>query len=208
MTEDQALRENFDVLRVIENIPPSGEIPVPERQLFVLERVRGEALTAMSPMAVSRPLKIGITWPVFRRRLLRAAAAIFVLAGLAWYFLPRLTSPSPARQSVQVARVVITSPGDIISTTRPRIAWTSKDAPDQRYDVWILPAEGDHVTAPAMFVAKNVTSPVEFSVLEPSTGIASEDLQPGTNYRVLVCLASAGRMAGVPVPFKTSPVAK
>jgi hypothetical protein len=31
------------------------------------------------------------------------------------------------------------------------------------------------------------------------------DLQLGTDYRVLVCLADSGRMAGVPIPFKVKP---
>ena len=31
------------------------------------------------------------------------------------------------------------------------------------------------------------------------------DLQPGTDYRVLICLEDPGRMAGVPIPFKVKP---
>ena len=208
MTEDETLGGNADVLRGIEDVPPSGDIPLPERQLFPLERARREALGAASPVPKIPDVRSKAIRLVFVRRLLQVAAALILIASLTLPFLPKRSSTNPLSQPVQVAKVVITSPGDFIATTRPRIAWTSKDAPGQRYDVWILPAEGDYLSAPPLFAAKSVTSPIDFAALKGGDGITNTGLVPGTDYRVLVCLADAGRMAGVPVPFKTLPAAK
>lgn len=208
MSEDEVLREEPEVLRAIENVSPSGGIPVPERQMFALERGRRDALCTASRVPTKPDLRAKTIRTVFVRRLLQAAAAIMILGGLVWHFLPRPSATNPPLEAIQVARVVITSPGDVVSTTRPRIAWTSKDTPGQRYDVWILPAKGDQRSAPTLFVAKGVTSPVEFAALKAGEGLTTAELQAGTDYRVLVCLADAGRMAGVPVPFKTAPSSK
>jgi hypothetical protein len=184
MNEHDLFRENADLLRAFEERPLSGGTKVPERVLFDLEEARQKAVqTRKRPEQGSFIRRYSV--------LLRLAAMLVLLAAATWLLLP---ANSP------VARVVITSPGDVISDTRPRIAWTSKDKPGQNYDVWILPAEGDHLTAPALFVAKSVTSPVRFEQLQPGLGLDTS-LQSGVDYRVLVCLADAGRTAGVPVPF-------
>ena len=117
----------------------------------------------------------------------------FLAATVTWLVMPH----APA-----TARVVITSPADEITDTRPRIAWNSKDKPGQKYDVWILPGGADHLSAPALFVAKSVTSPLRFEDMQPGTGAGLASLETGAEYQVLVCLADAGRMAGVPVPFR------
>jgi hypothetical protein len=187
--ETQIFRENADLLRAIEERFLVGSMKVPDRVLFDLEQVREKAL---SRRKAPRHLSLVTRHTGF----LRLAAVLAIVAAITWLLIPS-TTPT--------ARVVITSPGDVISETQPRIAWTSKDAPGQKYDVWILPAEGDHLTTPALFVAKNVTSPVSFAQLQPGTEVAATGLQPSTDYRVLVCLADAGRTAGVPVPFRVVP---
>jgi hypothetical protein len=189
MTEPDPFHENADLIRAFEERPMVGGMKVPDRVLFDLEDTRQKALQARK-----RPRHSSF---IFRHSsLLRMAAVLALLAAVTWLFLPT---------STPTARVVLTSPGDEITDTRPTIAWNSKDKPGQKYDVWILPAEGGHLSAPALFVAKNVTSPVSFTQLQPSAEAAGTSLQPGTDYRVLVCLADAGRMAGVPVPFKVKP---
>jgi hypothetical protein len=213
--ENDILRENADLLRAFEERPLTGAVKVPERVLFDLEEAREQAVrcsrfsvilgtgdTLKREQRTADTLKREQhTADTLKREqrtfsILRLAAVVALFAGVTWLLLPS----APA-----TARVVITSPGDEISETQPRIAWTSKDKPGQKYDVWILPAEGDHLTAPALFVAKGVTSPVSFDKLQPSPDSADTALQPGTDYRVLVCLADAGRMAGVPIPFRVKP---
>lgn len=186
MTDPDPFRENADLIRAFEERPLTGGMKVPDRVLFDLEEAREKALQARK-----RPRHSSFV--IRHSGLLRMAAVLALLAALTWFLLPT---------STPTARVVVTSPGDEIPDTRPAIAWNSKDEPGQKYDVWILPAEGDHLTAPALFVAKSVTSPVSFSQLQPGAEAAATSLQPGTDYRVLVCLADAGRTAGVPVPFK------
>jgi hypothetical protein len=184
--EHDILREHADVLRALEERPLSGTLQVPERVLFDLEETRQKAL-----QACKRPPKASF---IHRHSgFLRLAAVLALLAAFTWLVLPH----APA-----TARVVITSPGDEITETTPHIAWNSKDKPGQKYDVWILPGGADHLTAPALFVAKSVTSPLRFEDMQHVPGVGSVALQPGTDYQVLVCLADAGRMAGVPVPFR------
>jgi hypothetical protein len=189
MTEPDPFRENADLIRAFEERPLTGGMKVPDRVLFDLEDTRQKALQARKQPRQS-------SFIVRHSGFLRLAAVLALLAAVTWLLFPT---------STPTARIVITSPGDVISETHPRIAWTSKDRPAQKYDVWILPAEGDHLTTPALFVAKSVTSPVSFTQLQPGAEAAATTLQPGTDYRVLVCLADAGRMAGVPVPFKVKP---
>jgi len=160
-------------------------VKVPDRVLFDLEEARTQARAAKQRRHSSFHIR--------HFRFLRLAAVLALFTGLTWLLIPS----APA-----TARVVITSTGDEITATQPTIAWNSKDKPGQKYDVWILPAAGDHLSAPALFVAKSVTSPVSFDQLQPSKDHAETALQPDTDYRVLVCLADAGRMAGVPIPFK------
>lgn len=181
MNENDPCKENADLVRAIEDAPPRGDIPMPEHVIFALERARRDALKR----------------PLFARHFLRIAAAFLLLGALAWQFIPRSTA---------TARVVVTSPGDSIASTRPTVAWNSKDALGQLYDVWILPGNGDHLTAKALFKAEKVVSPVQFAALKPAS--ADAELHPGGSYRVLICLASAGRMAGVPVPFSVAPLRK
>ena len=181
MNSDDPFRDNADLIRAIENAPPRGDMQVPERVLFGLEETRSAARRRHSSFG-------------FRHSsLLRLAAVLTFFAGLTWLIMP---------QGVPTAHVTITSPGDETTSTQPVIAWNSQDKAGQKYDVWILPAAGDHLTAPVLFVTKGVTSPVTFDSLKPGKGMADTALQPGTDYRVLVCLADAGRMAGVPVPFR------
>lgn len=185
MNSDDPFHENADLIRAIEDAPPRGGMQVPERVLFDLEETRSAARRRHSSFIIRHS------------SFLRLAAVLTFFAGLTWLIMPH---------GVPTAHVTLTSPGDEITSTQPVIAWNSQDQPGQKYDVWILPAEGDHLTAPVLFVTKGVTSPVAFDSLKPGKGITDTALQPGTDYRVLVCLADAGRMAGVPVPFKVKPV--
>jgi hypothetical protein len=184
--EHDIFAEHADVLRAIEERPLAGALQVPERVLFDLEETRQKAL-----LARKRPAQASFV----RRHLsmLRLAAMLVLAATVTWLVLPH----APA-----TARVVITSPGDEITDSRPTIAWNSKDKPGQKYDVWILPGGADHLTAPALFVAKSVTSPLPFEQMQHGPGAGPAVLQPGADYQVLVCLADAGRMAGVPVAFR------
>jgi hypothetical protein len=127
-------------------------------------------------------------------------------AAIALLLVPRVgddfDAPAP------MARIIITSPGDLVADPRPTIAWSSKDAPGQRYDVWILPEEGDSLTCPALFTAKGIVSPVSFASLAPAHSGPSVEppaLESGRGYRVLVCLAGVGRHAGTPAPFRVAP---
>ncbi|NBV85672.1 MAG: hypothetical protein EBS01_05300, partial [Verrucomicrobia bacterium] len=119
---------------------------------------------------------------------------------------------SPVAQTVQgspeampVARVSVISPSGAIVSTRPTVEWSSGDAPGQRYDVWILSSAGDYRSAPSLFKAENVVSPVEFSTLKPGRPEQGDALEPGLEYRVLICLAGKGRLAGVPASFRVAP---
>lgn len=192
MTEPDPFRENADLIRAFEERPLTGCMKVPDRMLFELEEVRIRALQAHQ-----RTLRSSFV--VRHSGFMRLAAVLALLAAVTLLLIPT-TTPT--------ARVVVTSPGDEITDTRPTIAWTSKDEPGQKYDVWILPKEGDFrdaVAVPTLFKAERVTSPVDFISFKPGKGVATPTLQPGTDYRVLVCLADAGRMAGVPIPFKVKP---
>lgn len=184
--EHDILREHADLLRALEERPLSGTLQVPERVLFDLEETRQNAL-----LTRKRPPKASF---ISRHSgFLRLAAVLVLAATVTWLVMPHASA---------TARVVITSPADEITETAPRIAWNSKDKPGQKYDVWILPGGADHLSAPALFVAKSVTSPLRFEDMQPGPGAGPVVLQPGTEYQVLVCLADAGRMAGVPVPFR------
>jgi hypothetical protein len=186
MNETDILREHADLLQAIEERPLTDSIKVPDRVLVGFEEARQKALC-------NRKAPRHSSFVTRHSTFLRLAATFATLAAISWLLIP---SQQPT------ARVVITSPGDVTTDTRPRIAWNSKDNPGQKYDVWIIPAEGDHLTASVLFVAKNVTSPVAFDQLQPGPESPAAFLQPGADYRVLVCLADAGRLAGVPVPFR------
>ena len=191
MNSEDPFRDNADIIRAIEDAPPRGGMKLPARVLFDLEETREQALRSLR-----QPRRISF---ISRHSgFLRLVAVLALLVAATWLLIPG---------STPTAHVVITSPGDEIAHTRPVIAWNSHDKPGQKYDVWILPAEGDHLTAPVLFVTMGVTSPVSFDTLKPGKDVAETSLQPGTDYRVLVCLADAGRMAGVPVRFKVKPAA-
>lgn len=200
---EDPFKGNADLIQAFEERPLTGGMKVPEHVLLALEKVRAESLTGATFSVIQGGVKESLKLEhksgdkLKRERhpyaLLRFTAILVLLASAVWLLLPR---------SVPTARVVITSPGDLIGETQPRIAWNSKDPPGQKYDVWILPAAGDHLTAPALFVVKGVTSPVSFDQLWRGAETTGSSLQPGEEYRVLVCLADAGRMAGVPVPFR------
>jgi len=210
MNHDDPFVENADLVRAIEDAPPRGDIAIPSHALFVLERARRDALQAKgvaSPVVVSKdkpglPSVLSATSDRSsyaggsRSNLLRWAAILVALGVVTWLVLPRGTP---------TANVALTSPTATISDTQPVIAWTSKDKPDQKYDVWILPAEGDYLKAPTLFIAKGVKSPVAFASMKPGKDVADTALKAGIDYRVLICLADAGRMAGVPVSFTVKP---
>jgi hypothetical protein len=210
MNHDDLFVENADLVRAIEDAPPRGDIAIPSHALFVLERARRDALQAKgvaSPAVVSMdkpglPSVLSATSDRSsyaggsRSNLLRWAAILVALGVVTWLVLPRGTP---------TANVALTSPTATISDTQPVIAWTSKDKPDQKYDVWILPAEGDYLKAPTLFIAKGVKSPVAFASMKPGKDVADTALKAGIDYRVLICLADAGRMAGVPVSFTVKP---
>jgi hypothetical protein len=210
MNHDDPFVENADLVRAIEDAPPRGDIAIPSHALFVLERARRDALQAKgvaSPAVVSMdkpglPSVLSATSDRSsyaggsRSNLLRWAAILVALGVVTWLVLPRGTP---------TANVALTSPTATISDTQPVIAWTSKDKPDQKYDVWILPAEGDYLKAPTLFIAKGVKSPVAFASMKPGKDVADTALKAGIDYRVLICLADAGRMAGVPVSFTVKP---
>lgn len=182
------LHENADVLRAFEERPLTGSLQVPEHVIFDLEETRQQARLKQKGIASRGFIRRNSAW-------LRVAAVLVLAAAVTWMVLPH----SPA-----MARVVITSPGDEIEDAKPRITWNSKDKLGQKYDVWILPGGADPLTAPALFVAKSVTSPLRFEDMQPGAGQAS--LQAGGTYQVLVCLADSGRMAGVPVPFRVKAI--
>jgi len=202
-----------EVVRAIEEAPPpreTGDGELPPALLESLERIRREALASRAreggedreEEAGSAPAAAAPVRPFPRRAALGwclAAAAAVAVAAVWLKGPPGVEEPAaPA-----MARVVVTSPGDRIEATRPVISWTSRDEPGQRYDVWILPEDGDYLEAPALFAAESVTSPVAFDQLEPGPEAPADGaLEPGTGYRVLVCLADAGRMSGRPVPFR------
>jgi hypothetical protein len=181
------------ILRALEEVPPRGEVPLPPGLVAALDTTRRTALDRAAAARRRRPLGIGLI-------VLGLAAAVALL------LLPRVgddfAAPAP------MARIIITSPGDLVADPRPTIAWSSKDVPGQRYDVWILPEEGDSLTCPALFTAKGIVSPVSFASLAPAHSGPSVEppaLEPGRGYRVLVCLAGVGRHAGTPAPFRVKP---
>ena len=46
-------------------------------------------------------------------------------------------------------------PADPSPYADPVFVWDNKDAPGQRYDVWVLPKGGDQLTAKPLYVAKD-----------------------------------------------------
>jgi hypothetical protein len=187
----------------------SKRVAIPPAVLARLraERTQTGAKTAEADKIVAFPFGSSATahagrtkgraWPWM------AAAAAIAVAGLVGYQMwPR-----------DPAAIVTRSPQGTVTTTQPEIAW--ENAPGKNYNVWILPAEGDYTTAPALFVAKGVRSPVPFSALKPGKDLPADkrSLDPEKEYRVLVCYNDTGstgpgeRIAGTPVPFRVAPAA-
>jgi hypothetical protein len=139
-----------------------------------------------------------------------AAAAAIMVAGLVAYQQMRPGDTNTAGGGAIVTR----SPQGTVATTQPEIAW--ENTPGKKYNVWILPKEGDYTTAPALFVAKDVRSPVAFSALKPGKELPEDkkELDPDKEYRVLICYNDTGstgpgeRIAGTPVPFRVASAAK
>jgi hypothetical protein len=141
--------------------------------------------------------------PAVRRTLLpdwlRIAAAVLILAGVTALLLRHGDQLQTERNQPQPAALAL-SPVRMTSMTQPTLAWENK--PGQLYDVWILPPEGDVETVAPLFMKKQTVSPVIFSQLEAKDGL--KELEPGQDYRLLVCLNVNGqtsRLAGVATPF-------
>ena len=185
-----------DLAAEIAEVESTARILRRARVFVDLEQTRSDALSARRTQeAAAAPARHRHSLPSW----LAMAAAVAVLAGLAgFYFRP------PAHSSKDIA---ILSPRGETGFTQPAIAWDA--APDQRYDVWILPAQGNHLEVPALFVANGVRPPVALAALKPGPALKGQpnppqSLEAGTDYRVLVCFADAGRIAGIAVPFRTS----
>jgi hypothetical protein len=86
--------------------------------------------------------------------------------------------------------------------TRPTLVWAAQ--PGKLYDVWIISPDGPQADAPVLFKAENKASPLPFDQLKPTPNAPEEELAPGQNYRVLICLEGAPRSAGTAVPFRTT----
>lgn len=132
-------------------------------------------------------------------------AAVLVLLALpvGWWLMDQNKS-EPALATAGPAL----APRGETGMTEPMLVW--ENAPGQDYNVWILPDGANQETAPALFVANDVRSPVPFSALKPGPGHEDKNaksLKPGTQYLALVCLSGGGRLAGVTVPFHTAPAA-
>lgn len=91
------------------------------------------------------------------------------------------------------------NPGAPSPFVDPIFVWESRDEPGQQYDVWILPEDGDQITTKPLYVAENVTSPLPLTAMK--NGDAAATGLPEGGYQVLICLADAGRHAGVARPF-------
>jgi hypothetical protein len=171
--------------------------PMPTHVLHRVEQARESALqraTGNNP-SQRRRLFIMLAW---------AAAIALLAAPFAWMFFQRDT----AQPTITLATASpALAPRGETGMTQPTLVW--ENAPDQDYDVWILPEGANQQTTPALFVANKVRSPVTFATLKsgPANADRSPALKPATGYLALVCLAGQGRLAGVTVPFKTAPAA-
>ncbi|MBL9114717.1 MAG: hypothetical protein JNJ83_06880 [Verrucomicrobiaceae bacterium] len=86
----------------------------------------------------------------------------------------------------------------------PTFAWSNDPDPAQLYDVWVLPPSGDHETTPPLFTLKGTRSPIKLAEMKPAPE-QSPKLEKTGRYRLLVCLASAGKFSGQPVDFTVEP---
>jgi len=189
--------------------------PMPERILRQLDADR-RALIAEHPgrhAEADRPPNVIVPdrlpasdepAPVVRQRRgapLTWVAALLVLGTLAAiYFHPA----SVAGKSPDML-----APTGETRRTNPLIVWVNAPNPAQLYDVWVLPLKGPFEEVAAIYETKGVRSPVAFDrfvASKPGQG-SPPGLEPGKSYRVLVCIAGAGRIAGTAVPFTVSPAA-
>lgn len=92
-------------------------------------------------------------------------------------------------------------PSGSITDTTPDIKWENAEDPEQKYDVWIIPAEGDYMDAPTILVVKDVRSPIAYEDLNPPKGKPPVSELAFGDYRLLVCLAGEGKASGTPTPF-------
>jgi hypothetical protein len=122
------------------------------------------------------------------------AAILVVLLVVIGPELSRRISDQPTRVATIAPAL---APRGVTSVTEPLIVW--ENAPNQDYDVWILPADGAVTEVASLFVKKAVRSPIPFDQLEPAD--PGDALEAGNDYRVLVCLADQGRLAGESVSF-------
>lgn len=79
------------------------------------------------------------------------------------------------------------------ATQGTTFAWTNDPDPAQQYDLWVLPFDGPHQEVTPLYTRKGVRSPVS---------VEDVQLEKDKPYRLLVCVANAGKFAGEPVPFK------
>jgi hypothetical protein len=180
----------------------SKRVPVPP---VVLARLRAERETLGETKAAQGKV---IAFPGTDSRPARhrlwnwmAAAAVIAILGVVGYQMR-------PRDDTSSASIVTRSPQGTVATTQPEVAW--ENTPGKSYNVWILPKEGDYTTASALFVARNVRSPLPFSALKPGKDVPPDkkELDPDKEYRLLVCYHEAGgsgpgeRIAGTPVPFR------
>lgn len=117
------------------------------------------------------------------------AATLVMLVGI----LPESGTP--------MAKVTLLAPdpADPSPYADPVFVWDNKDAPGQRYDVWVLPKGGDQLTAKPLYVAKDTISPLPLAAMEKAEG-ANANLAGG-DYELLICFAGVGRHAGVTRSF-------
>ena len=85
-------------------------------------------------------------------------------------------------------------------TFQPTFAWENSVDSSQKYDVWVLPAEGDPETAAPLFKVFNKRSPVKLSEMQAADG-KSTSLKKDEPHRLLVCLATVGKFGGNAVPL-------
>lgn len=205
---EQADIADFALRRAI--LPSPGDaIPLPPSSLARVESARlgelaaratNEAKTSGAANVVAFQPGVNPERSTGNRRWFAAAAAVALLASLGTMWFSR-----PGPPEVQASAAL--APRGETGVMRPILVWDAR--PGQRYDVWILPAEGTHMEAPALWTAKSVLPPLDFSELIPSPTLTAASrpttrLEAGMDYRILVCLADAGRIAGVAVPFRTT----
>jgi hypothetical protein len=200
---DPAASEQQEALSALEN--HEGEWGTLARNL---DKARTGAIAPLSSGAIARLEAIRMQTlaahaqppaPGFFRRhsttLLSLAAAVALIAGLGWFFVPH-RSPN--------AGISVWFPRGDTPTPQPSIQWAA--LPGKSYDVWILPPEGDVLTVKALYKAEKVRPPVDFAALKPAKDSRSTTgLEPGADYRLLVCYADTQRVGGVAVPFHVRP---